>query len=63
MLLCLSSGPCRVLQELEQAPRGEPLEAALDHVDWDGSEAQNNIATDNVTGVAGNPVTKPAGEE
>ena len=26
------------------------------HVDWDGSEAQNDKATDNVTGQAGNPV-------
>ncbi len=31
------------------------------HVDWDGSEAQNDVATDNVTGVAGNPVTDGLG--
>ena len=31
------------------------------HVDWDGSETQNDKATANVTGVAANPVTGTIG--
>src|SRR6185503_15843714 len=31
------------------------------HIDWDGSETQNDKATDHVTGVAGNPVTGSIG--
>ena len=31
------------------------------HIDWDGSETQNDIGTDHVTGEAGNPVTDGIG--
>jgi hypothetical protein len=31
------------------------------HIDWDGSETQNDKATANVTGVSGNPVTNGIG--
>jgi hypothetical protein len=31
------------------------------HIDWDGSEVQNDKATDSVTGVAGNPVSDGIG--
>lgn len=32
------------------------------HVDWDGSDAQNDKATDHVNGVGGNPVTNGIGQ-
>ena len=31
------------------------------HIDWDGSEVQNDKPTDTVTGVTGNPVTDGIG--
>jgi hypothetical protein len=31
------------------------------HIDWDGSEAQNDKATANVTGITGNPITDTIG--
>ena len=47
---------------LDQAAGTTPFVHDYLHIDWDGSETQNDKATDAVHSVAGNPVTDGIGD-